>query len=51
VKSSDNKRSASMDLYRKRFSPEKLIRISANNFGSTQVIVSVPLYAVHLLAD
>jgi len=51
VKSGDNKRSASMELFRKQFSPEKLYRISANNFGATQGLFSVPLYAAHLLAE
>jgi len=50
VKSGENKRSASMELYRKRFLPEKLFRISANNFGAMQGIVSIPLYAAHLLS-
>ena len=49
VKSGGNTRSASMELYRKRFSPKKLFRISANNFGMVNGIVSIPLYAAHLL--
>ena len=51
VKAGENKRSLSMEVYRKRFSPERLYRISANNFGMMRSIVSVPLYAAHLLPE
>jgi predicted AAA+ superfamily ATPase len=49
VKSGENKRSASMGVYRDRFSPERAYRISTNNFGEEKGIVSLPLYAAHLL--
>jgi predicted AAA+ superfamily ATPase len=49
VKSGENKKSASMGVYRARFSPERVYRISANNFGEEKGTVSLPLYAAHLL--
>jgi predicted AAA+ superfamily ATPase len=49
VKSGGNKRSASMDMYRKQFSPPYVIRITANNFGGADGIRSVPLYAAHCI--
>jgi predicted AAA+ superfamily ATPase len=49
VKSGENKRSASMTVYRDRFAPKTMFRISERNFGANNGIVSLPLYAVHLL--
>ena len=46
VKSSDNIRSKSLDVYIKRYDPEYAIRISTRNFGFENNIKSVPLYAV-----
>jgi predicted AAA+ superfamily ATPase len=51
VKSGEKKRSASMDVYKKRFTPKKIFRISANNFGKTEDIISIPLYTAHLLHE
>ena len=45
VKSSDNVRSRSLNLYINRFNPKYSIRISTKNFGFENNIKSVPLYA------
>ena len=50
VKSGEKKRSASMDVYNRKFSPKSIYRISANNFGKTGNIISIPLYAAHLFS-
>ncbi len=46
VKSSDNTRSRSLNIYVQRYSPSYSIRISSRNFGYGNNIKSVPLYAV-----
>lgn len=46
VKSSNNTKSRSLDLYMKMYAPEYSIRISEKNFGFENNIKSVPLYAV-----
>lgn len=45
VKSGDNVRSKSLNVYMKRFNPKYSIRISMRNFGFENNIKSVPLYA------
>jgi len=49
VKSSNNTRSKSLDIYIKKYKPEYSIRISTKNFGFENNIKSVPLYAVFCL--
>lgn len=49
TKSGKNKRSASMEAFRKRYEPGRLIRITANDFGETDGIRSIPLYAAFCL--
>jgi predicted AAA+ superfamily ATPase len=49
VKSGMNKRSASMDVYRKQYVPATSYRLCARNFGQDVGVVTVPLYAAHLL--
>ena len=49
VKASDNTTSNSLNYYINRFKPEYSIRISTKNFGFSNKIKSVPLYAVHLI--
>jgi predicted AAA+ superfamily ATPase len=51
VKSADNTRSKSLAVFQGRFSPSYSIKITANNFGKTDRIVSLPLYAVFCLDD
>jgi len=46
VKSSDNTRSRSLNVYASKFNPKYMIRISTKNFGFENNIKSVPLYAV-----
>lgn len=49
VKSSDNTKSKSLQLYINRYKPKYAIRISAKNFGYENNIKSVPLYATFLI--
>ena len=49
VKASDNTTSNSLNYYIKRFKPEYSIRISTKNFGFSNNIKSVLLYAAHLI--
>lgn len=45
VKANENKKSKSLNYYIEKNKPKLAIRISANNFGITNKIKSVPLYA------
>lgn len=45
VKSSDNTKSKSLNIYMNKFNPTYAIRISTKNFGFKNNIKSVPLYA------
>lgn len=49
VKASDNTTSKSLNYYIKRYKPKYSIRISTKNFGFSNNIKSIPLYATHLL--
>lgn len=49
VKASDNTTSKSLNYYIKRYKPKYSIRISSKNFGFSNNIKSIPLYATHLL--
>ena len=49
VKASDNTTSKSLNYYIKRYKPKYSIRISSKNFGFSNNIKSIPLYAIHLL--
>ena len=49
VKASDNITSKSLNYYIKRYKPKYSIRISTKNFGFSNNIKSIPLYAVHLI--
>ena len=46
VKSGRHKRSTSLNNYVEKYKPKYSIRISENNFGTSNNIKSVPLYAV-----
>ncbi|MDR1088458.1 MAG: AAA family ATPase [Coriobacteriales bacterium] len=50
VKSGDNKRSASLRSYVQTYKPPYSIRLTARNFGYTNKIKSVPLYAAFCIA-
>ena len=49
VKASDNTTSKSLNYYIKRFKPKYSIRVSTKNFGFSNNIKSIPLYAAHLI--
>ena len=49
VKAGNNTTSNSLNYYIKRFNPKYSIRISTKNFGFSNNIKSIPLYAVHLI--
>lgn len=46
VKSADNVKSKSLNIYVQKYSPSYSLRISAKNFGFENGIKSIPLYAV-----
>lgn len=49
VKASDNVTSKSLNYYIERYKPKYSIRISTKNFGFSNNIKSIPLYAAHLI--
>lgn len=49
VKSSDNVRSRSLNVYKSKYRPQRAIRLSTKNFGNENSIESVPLYAAFCL--
>lgn len=49
VKASDNTTSRSLNYYIERYKPKYAIRISTKNFGCSNNIKSIPLYAAHLI--
>ena len=49
VKSSDNTTSRSLNYYISRYKPKYSIRLSTKNFGETNGIKSIPLYASFLI--
>ncbi len=49
VKASDNTKSKSLAIYRDKYHPQIIYRISMKNFGENGGILSIPLYAIHLL--
>lgn len=49
VKASDNTTSKSLNYYIERYKPKYAIRISTKNFGFSNNIKSIPLYAAHLI--
>ncbi|WEV73956.1 DUF4143 domain-containing protein [Bifidobacterium sp. ESL0798] len=49
VKSSDNVRSRSLNVYKSKYQPQRSIRLSTKNFGQENGIESVPLYAAFCL--
>lgn len=49
VKASDNTFSKSLSAYVNKYKPKYAIRISSKNFGISNNIKSIPLYAVHLI--
>ena len=49
VKSSDNVRSRSLSVYREKYEPVRTLRLSTRNFGMSDGIESIPLYAAFCL--
>ena len=49
VKAGENTSSKSLNYYIKRYNPKYSIRISSKNFGYSNNIKSIPLYAAHLI--
>ena len=49
VKRGDHVRSRSLNMFAQKYSPDKCIRFSQKNFGESNDIVSVPLYAAFLI--
>lgn len=49
VKASDNVTSKSLNYYVQKYKPKYSIRISTKNFGFSNNIKSIPLYAAHLI--
>lgn len=45
VKAGDNTQSKSLNIYKEKYNPKYSIRISTKNFGFTNKIKSIPLYA------
>jgi len=46
VKSADNSKAKSLKVYTQKFKPDYAIKVSTNNFGFTNNIKTIPLYAV-----
>lgn len=49
VKRGEHVRSRSLNMFAQKYSPDKCIRFSQKNFGKSNDIVSVPLYAAFLI--
>lgn len=49
VKKESSIRSRSLKLFTQKYMPQKSIRISSKNFGTSNDIISIPLYAVFLM--
>ncbi len=51
VKSKDNNQSKSMKVYSKIYTPKLMVRVGTTNFGYTNEIKTIPLYAVWCLGE
>ncbi|MGN0682243.1 MAG: ATP-binding protein [Oscillospiraceae bacterium] len=49
VKKGEHVRSRSLSVFRQKFSPDYAIRFSQKNFGCTEDVISIPLYAAFLI--
>ncbi|MGN0578651.1 MAG: ATP-binding protein [Ruminiclostridium sp.] len=49
VKKGEHVRSRSLSVFRQKFSPDYAIRFSQKNFGQTEDVISMPLYAAFLI--
>ncbi len=51
VKSKDNNQSKSMKVYKGIYTPKLMVRVGTTNFGYTNDIKTIPLYAVWCLGE
>lgn len=49
VKKGEHVKSRSLSVFRQKYSPDIAMRISSKNFGKTEDVISVPLYAAFLI--
>ncbi|MBQ5333344.1 MAG: ATP-binding protein [Oscillospiraceae bacterium] len=49
VKKGEHVRSRSLSVFRQKYSPDYAIRFSQKNFGKTEDVISIPLYAAFML--
>ena len=49
VKKGEHVRSRSLSVFKQKFSPQYSVRLSQKNFGKTDDVISIPLYAAFLL--
>ncbi|MCI7691169.1 MAG: ATP-binding protein [Oscillospiraceae bacterium] len=49
VKKGEHVRSRSLSVFKQKFSPDYAIRFSQKNFGRTEDVISIPLYAAFLI--
>ena len=49
VKKGEHVKSRSLSVFRQKYSPDVAMRISSKNFGKTDDVISVPLYAAFLI--
>ncbi|MGN1135582.1 MAG: ATP-binding protein [Oscillospiraceae bacterium] len=49
VKKGEHVRSRSLSVFRQKYSPDYAIRFSQKNFGQTEDVISIPLYAAFLI--
>lgn len=49
VKKGEHVRSRSLSVFSQKFSPNEAIRLSQKNFGKTEDVISIPLYAAFLM--
>lgn len=49
VKKGEHVKSRSLSIFKQKYSPDYAIRFSQKNFGQTEEVISIPLYAAFLL--
>ncbi len=49
VKKGEHVRSRSLSVFKQKFSPDYAVRLSSKNFGRTEDVISIPLYAMYLI--
>jgi hypothetical protein len=51
VKSADNTRAKSLAVFRDKYAPPYAVKVTASNFGKTEGVISLPLYAAFCMDD